>query len=222
MSFRTLLPLLVLFAAGCKKKPPEPPPPPPAEICDNGIDDDLDGNADCDDSDCTMHSACKIATPEICDNGVDDDGDFQTDCADSDCANDPACVRPVEDIVKQNFERVKFDYDSTSLAGDSMSALRDNSKLLAEFSNIRVEIQGHADERGTTDYNMALGQKRAEAIRKRLIEMGAPSSQLTIISYGEERPLERGSSESVWSVNRRAEFRITSGGDPQRIEGTIK
>ena len=78
-------------------------------------------------------------------------------------------------------------------------------------------MQGHADDRGTTDYNLALGERRARAVRDALTSMGASSSQLTVISYGEERPLANGSGEGSWSQNRRAEFRVTTGASKENV-----
>ena len=127
---------------------------------------------------------------------------------------------PVE-IIKQNFQRVNFVFASTDLAGDSMAALRENASILQEHPDVRVEIQGHADERGTTEFNMGLGERRAEIIVSKLTSMGVNRSRLTTISYGEERPLTRGAGESVWSQNRRAEFRVLSGGG-EAVEGTTR
>ena len=79
-------------------------------------------------------------------------------------------------------------------------------------SDIKVEIQGHADERGTTDYNLALGQKRSDSVKSYLVSAGVAPSRLSSISYGEEQPLDMAHTEIAWSKNRRAEFRITWGG----------
>lgn len=136
----------------------------------------------------------------------------------------PPAPEPVQEKVQEvarNFQRVNFAFDSTDMVGDSSSALSANSKILQEFSSIRVEIQGHADERGTTDYNLALGQRRAEAVKSRLVGMGVPAARVTVVSYGKERPLVSGSGETVWSQNRRAEFRVLQGADNARISGTV-
>lgn len=125
---------------------------------------------------------------------------------------------PVKQIAR-NFERVHFEFDSTALTGDSMVALRENAKILSENTGIRVEIQGHADERGTTEYNLALGERRARTLKDTLAGMGAGSAQLTVISYGEERPLQPGEGETVWAKNRRAEFRIIAG---ENVKGTVQ
>ena len=116
---------------------------------------------------------------------------------------------PVPEVIK-NFERVNFAFDSTRLVGDSQEALRENAEILQNYPGLKVEVQGHADERGTTDYNLALGERRAKSIKDALTGMGVSSSQITTVSYGEERPLDTSSTETAWSKNRRAEFRVTS------------
>lgn len=123
------------------------------------------------------------------------------------------------EVIIRNFERVHFDYDSANLSSSSRAALDTNAALMQDFPNIRVEIQGHADERGTTDYNLALGQKRARSIADYLSNMGVPESRLPVVSYGEERPVASGSDEVAWSQNRRAEFRLL--GTEESLRGTV-
>ena len=124
--------------------------------------------------------------------------------------------------IEQNFQRVHFGFDSTDLVGDSQAALEDNAKILNEFAGVRVEVQGHADERGTTDYNLALGQRRANVIKERLERMGVSSGRVTLVSFGEERPLAEGSGPSVWSQNRRAEFRVLRSPPDVPVSGTVE
>ncbi|MBN2800407.1 MAG: OmpA family protein [Deltaproteobacteria bacterium] len=126
------------------------------------------------------------------------------------------------EIIKRNFQRVHFEYDSTSLTEDSLTALRENADILQTLPGLRIEVQGHADERGTTEYNMALGQKRGQGIADKLSGMGVSRDRIAVISYGEERPLATGESESVWSQNRRAEFRVLSTVPNAEISGTIR
>lgn len=127
----------------------------------------------------------------------------------------------VAEIVR-NFQRVHFAFDSTDLVDDSDDALSTNAKILQEFPEIRVEIQGHADERGTTDYNLALGQRRANLLKDKLERMGVPSGRITLVSYGEERPLVDGSGDVAWSKNRRGEFRVLKGTPEATIHDTVE
>lgn len=116
----------------------------------------------------------------------------------------------IQDEIRRNFERVNFAFDSSSLDGPSRAALARNAEIMTAYPSLRVEVQGHCDERGTTNYNMALGQRRAASVTSFLSSQGVASSRLVAISYGEERPLSRGDSESIWAQNRRAEFRLLS------------
>jgi peptidoglycan-associated lipoprotein len=118
-----------------------------------------------------------------------------------------------EDVkeMMRNFERVYFGLDSAKLSGDALEALQQNAAIMQRSPGIKVEIQGHADERGTTDYNLSLGQRRASSVSGYLTRMGVGEARLDTVSFGEERPLVNGSTEGAWSKNRRAEFRITWG-----------
>jgi peptidoglycan-associated lipoprotein len=89
--------------------------------------------------------------------------------------------------------------------------LRGKVDILRASPQVQIQIQGHADERGSTEYNLALGNRRAEAIRQFLAGFGIAEGRFSIISYGEERPLEMGQSEAAWSSNRRGQFVITAG-----------
>lgn len=105
---------------------------------------------------------------------------------------------------------VYFEYDSFSLTAASRAALAGHAAWLKSNPSRMVQIEGHCDERGTTEFNLALGERRAATTRDFLVSQGVPAGQLSTISYGEERPAAMGSTESAWSKNRRAEF--VSGG----------
>ena len=102
--------------------------------------------------------------------------------------------------------RVYFDYDKSELNSSARKALEDNARCIQEKGFTKVKIEGHADERGSTEYNLALGQRRADSVKKYLTNLGVSSSALRTISYGEEQPLENGAGEAIWSKNRRAEL----------------
>jgi len=103
-------------------------------------------------------------------------------------------------------QTIYFDYDSSSLRPDALSTLRDNAEKLKKVPNVLVQIAGHCDERGTQEYNLALGERRALAVRDHLIQLGISGDRLVTISYGEEDPAVPGHDESAWSKNRRCEF----------------
>ena len=106
---------------------------------------------------------------------------------------------------------VFFDYDESTLRSDAESVLRQKAEILRNSPAVRIRIEGHADERGSTEYNIALGQARAEAVRQFFISFGLDASRFNMTSFGEERPLAQGSSEASWARNRRAEFVLTAG-----------
>lgn len=107
-----------------------------------------------------------------------------------------------------SFRRISFAFDSTSMVGESSSALQANAKILQDYPGVRVEVQGHADERGTTDYNLALGQRRADAVHGYLVGQAVPRTVLRTVSYGEERPADPSSGERAWARNRRVEILV--------------
>ncbi len=103
-------------------------------------------------------------------------------------------------------QNVYFDYDSSSLRQDALATLADNAAKINQTQGVVIQIEGHCDERGTQDYNFALGEKRALSVREHLIRLGVDGSRLLTISYGEEDPAQPGHDESAWSQNRRCEF----------------
>jgi peptidoglycan-associated lipoprotein len=109
---------------------------------------------------------------------------------------------PLEDIL--------FDYDSFELADDARQVLKRNAEWLSDNRGARVEIEGHCDERGTVEYNLALGSKRAAAAKSYLVSLGIAPERLTTISYGEELPLCHDPTESCWQQNRRARLVVTN------------
>jgi peptidoglycan-associated lipoprotein len=108
-------------------------------------------------------------------------------------------------------DMIFFDFDRSDLREDARQTLQAKAEALRQFPDIRIRIEGHADERGTVEYNLALGERRADAARAYLIDLGIDSDRMTTISYGEERPAVEGQNESAWSQNRRDEFVIIGG-----------
>lgn len=101
---------------------------------------------------------------------------------------------------------VYFDFDKSDIKGDFRDVIQAHAEYLASHSDVSVTLEGHADERGTREYNIALGERRANAVQQMLTLQGASASQIRVISYGEERPAALGHDEDAWSLNRRAEF----------------
>jgi peptidoglycan-associated lipoprotein len=111
---------------------------------------------------------------------------------------------PKEEAMK--FENIRFDYDKSSIREDAKPVLQAVAKHLKANKDAKIVIEGHCDERGTPEYNMALGDRRAHAAKKYLVGLGVAEGRLTTISYGEERPLDPGHDEDAWGKNRRAVF----------------
>ena len=106
---------------------------------------------------------------------------------------------------------VFFDYDESTIRADAQEMLARKVPVLRDNPPIRVRIEGHADERGSVEYNLALGMRRANAVRDYLSDFGIDGSRFEVVSFGEDRPASTGGTESAWSQNRRAEFRVTAG-----------
>lgn len=114
-------------------------------------------------------------------------------------------------------ERIHFDFDRSNIRpGSDTDVLQRKLAILQANPNLRVEIVGHCDERGSDEYNLALGQRRANAARQFLVDRGIDAGRITTRSMGEEQPLNPASNESAWEQNRRDEFRIVSGGETLR------
>ena len=107
---------------------------------------------------------------------------------------------------------ITFDFDRSDLRPDARAALDAKVPILMANSNVTVRISGHADERGSSEYNLALGQRRAAAAKRYLVERGVAEGRIETTSFGEERPVCTESNEGCWSQNRRDEFEITAGG----------
>ena len=101
---------------------------------------------------------------------------------------------------------IHFDFDRYDVRPQDATVLKENAALLAKSPTTRIQIEGHCDERGTIEYNLALGERRANSAKTYLISLGIPASRISTISYGKERPLDPGHNEEAWTKNRRAHF----------------
>jgi len=118
---------------------------------------------------------------------------------------------PPPPVLKESqFETVYFDFDKYNLRSDARTNLDKNYALLKEFPDVIVKIEGHCDERGTIEYNLSLGEKRAKSSMDYLVGLGIAPDRISIISYGKERPVDPGHNEQAWAKNRRTEFRMIS------------
>ena len=109
-----------------------------------------------------------------------------------------------EDLIVNVGDRVFFGYDSSDLDSDALELLQDQVAWLKQNADVSVTIEGHCDERGTREYNLALGEKRAQAVKNYLIGLGINPDRISTISYGKERPAVVGSNDAAWAQNRRS------------------
>ncbi len=176
----------VLFVAACKKEPPPPPAPTgptPEELAEQRRLDSIRA----------AEEAARRAAEE----------------AERRAAEERA--RLVAEARNTLTERVHFDYDMADIRPDAAEILRAKADILRASPAVRIRVEGHCDERGSNEYNQALGNRRAQAVVDFFASYGLDPSRFDLVSFGEERPLVHASNEEAWAQNRRAEFIITAG-----------
>lgn len=115
----------------------------------------------------------------------------------------------LEEINAAEFlKNIYFDFDKYDLRDDAVAQLNANARWIKEHDSVRVIIEGHCDERGTEEYNLALGERRAKAARSYLVRLGVTAHRMMTVSYGESQPMDPGHTEFAWAKNRRAHFRV--------------
>jgi peptidoglycan-associated lipoprotein len=125
--------------------------------------------------------------------------------------DDPIAGRDIGDINKNSpFQPVFFAFDSSEIDAAGQQVLNANAEILKKYSTWVITIEGHADERGTAEYNLALGERRAVSARTYLVSLGIPGDRLRTVSYGKEFPFDPAHTEAAWAKNRRAQFVLTS------------
>jgi peptidoglycan-associated lipoprotein len=110
--------------------------------------------------------------------------------------------------LQTELQKIYFNFDSADLSQESRDILTKNADLLAKDTSLKIRVEGNCDERGSDEYNMALGERRAKAAKDYLVNLGVQPDRISIISYGEEKPVDPGHDESAWAKNRRDEFVI--------------
>ena len=126
--------------------------------------------------------------------------------SDSDTSSE-AASDPMSDLdIGEPYVKIYFDYDQDALREDALSDLLKVSRLMKDNLKYTLLVEGHADERGTREYNLALSERRAKAVEDFLSASGVSSFNVEVVGYGEEKPVDNGSNESAWSQNRRAEL----------------
>ncbi len=105
---------------------------------------------------------------------------------------------------------IHFDFDKYDIRPGDASILNENAALLKKYPNVKIQVEGHCDERGTVEYNLALGERRASSTKNYLVSLGIPPARISTISYGKEKPLDPGHDEAAWAKNRRAHTIVTA------------
>jgi peptidoglycan-associated lipoprotein len=117
-----------------------------------------------------------------------------------------AAAREGAKLKDFSLETVYFDYNEHAIKDDNKEKMAKNADWLKAHPQVKIALEGHCDERGTAEYNLALGQKRAEAVKAFILGLGIPENRLQTVSYGFERPTDKGHNEAAWAKNRRVEF----------------
>jgi peptidoglycan-associated lipoprotein len=117
-------------------------------------------------------------------------------------------VPPTPEEIVSKLKMIHFDFDKYDIREGDAKILEENSQILKEYPDINIIIEGHCDERGTVEYNLLLGERRANAAKEYLIQLGIAPARISTVSYGKERPLDPGHNEEAWAKNRRAEFKL--------------
>jgi peptidoglycan-associated lipoprotein len=147
-----------------------------------------------------MTTKAPVASEQTADTGMNDSGMTETAITET-----PAMEKTMATV--SDLTRVYFDFDSYVLSDVTRATLKQNAMILKSTPMLKVKIEGHCDERGSDDYNLALGEQRAQSTMDYLASLGVSKSQMSVVSMGELMPLDRASNEEAWAKNRRAEFR---------------
>ena len=221
--------LLMLGACGKKKQPPPPPPPPspaaptasisvsPSTIqagqsasltwqTSNATDVSIDGIGAVQPNGSQSVSPTDSTTYHLIAKGSGGRQEATARLTVTPAAPPPPPPTPSvtdEDLFSQNVKDVYFDYDKADVRGDQQASVQADAQFLNQHANINITIEGHCDERGSTDYNLALGDQRASAVKNALTAAGISASRIKTISYGKEKPFCTESNEACWQQNRR-------------------
>ena len=221
----------LLLLGACKKKaappPPPPPPPPPAPTASisvnptsiqagqsasltwqtsNATDVSIDGIGAVQPNGSQSVSPTDSTTYHLVAKGTGGTQEATARLTVTQAPPPPPPPTPSvsdEDLFSQNVKDVYFDYDKADIRGDQQASIQADSAFLSQHTNVNFTIEGHCDERGSTEYNLALGDQRASAVKNALTAAGVNASRIKTISYGKEKPFCTESNEACWQQNRR-------------------
>lgn len=224
----------ILMLGACKKKaappPPPPPPPPPAPTASisvspdtiqpgqsatlswqtsNASDVSIDGIGAVQPSGSQQVTPTDSTTYHLTAKGSGGTQDATTRLT---VTPPPATAPPPppstseEDLFGQSVKDIYFEYDKSDIRGDQQAAIQADAQFLSQHSNINFTIEGHCDSRGSTEYNLALGDQRASSVKSALVAAGVSANRIKTISYGKEKPFCMEENEACWQQNRRGHF----------------
>jgi peptidoglycan-associated lipoprotein len=220
----------LLTLGACKKKatppPPPPPPPPPTPTATiavnpttiqagqsasltwqttNATDVSIDGIGAVQPNGSQSVSPTESTTYHLTAKGAGGTQDATARLTVTQAPPPPPPTPSVtdEDLFNQNVKDVYFDYDKADVRGDQQSSIQADAQFLNQHPNMNITVEGHCDERGSTEYNLALGDQRASAVKSALTAAGVSASRIKTISYGKEKPFCTESNEACWQQNRR-------------------
>ncbi len=224
----------VLTLGACKKKaappPPPPPPPPPSPTASisvspdtiqagqsatlswqtsNATDVSIDGIGAVQASGSQSVSPSESTTYHLTAKGAGGTQEATTRLTVTQPPPPPPAATPApsdEDLFGQNIKDIYFDYDKSNIRADQESAIQSDAQFLTQHPNISFTIEGHCDDRGSTEYNLALGDQRASSVKNALVAAGVSAGNIKTISYGKEKPFCMEDNEACWQQNRRGHF----------------
>lgn len=159
----------------------------------------------------TLVAACASEPEETADTSGQGTTQTTTTTTDTGSAQPSVVPGSEEQFITEVGDRVFFAFDSSELSSSARATLDRQAAWLQQYRSVQIVIEGHCDERGTREYNLALGERRANSVKEYLVSQGVDANRLRTISYGKERPAVAGSNESAWAQNRRAVTDIVSG-----------
>lgn len=211
VSLRSLVIVSVLVATACggnpppEPTPPPPPPPPPAETDDAAAREEAASRL-CERARAALEAGSYDTARELFRQA-------QAEYAGTACAESAAGEIARVDALQTIRERVHFEFDRSRITDEAAAVLQRKAEVLRNYPGVVLLLEGHCDERGSLEYNQALGMRRAESARRYLASVGVNTDRFQTVSFGEERPLVNESNESAWALNRRAEFVISELGE---------
>lgn len=209
VGFASLIAVSAIGLSACSGKAPPPPPPVVSETVATPNADSL-AAAELARYEAAAAQLCADARTAIA------NGDYDRarmlleqairDYPGTECADGAMVLADAVGAIMVVRDPINFEFDRARITDDAAAILQAKAEILRNFPNVAITIEGHADERGSLEYNQALGQRRAESAKTYLVNLGLSASMFRTVSYGEERPVAQGANESAWAENRRDEF----------------